>query len=466
VTTVVEQQMMTLAAIAPNAATVRPSGETLAQQQTRILLGVRSLLANPSLATAGSWEPIWLALTEDRANLAYIAANTAAPESGPEYAIVLRGTFGGSPIDVAEDTLVSEMLPFAYAGGAAVSQGAMQAFTEITSAVSTQTGSGTILPAAINLLSALNALDQAASGAKATPTFYLTGHSLGGSLATTLSLYLQAQPWSPTPSFQVYTFAAPTAGGADFANYFNEKFPQESTPATQTQQATCVWNGFDIVPNAWWNLTGSVKSGAVEYFFAKPVSPGWSAATVSIVTAIADKLYPSGNPKIGPPNVYVQPDQQDALNVSDGKIVYLTQFPPDATDTQQWEAQAGFQHANNTYLTLLGAPLLYDVVPIVAGIAPSSGDPTGGTQITITAGTPAANPDWSAITPPPAFVPFGPDSVVDFGTVPAAWVDVSGDGMTIQATAPAGAGVVDVRVTNRYGTSAVVPADQFTYTPS
>ena len=461
------EQMMTLAAIAPNAATVRPSGETLAQQQTRILLGLRSLLANPDLATAGSWEPVWLALTEDRANLVYIAANTAAPESAPEYAIVLRGTFGGSPIDVAEDTLVSEMLPFAYAGGAAVSQGAMQAFTEITSALSTQTGSGTILPAAINLLTALTALDEAASEASATPTFYLTGHSLGGSLATTLGLYLQAQPWSATPSFQVYTFAAPTAGGADFASYFNKTFPQESSPAAQTQQATCVWNEFDVVPNAWWNLTGGVGSGAVEYFFAKPASPGWSTATLSIVTAIADKLYPSGNPKFGSPNVYVQPDQQDALNVSDRKIVlYLTQFPPEATDTQQWEAQAGFQHANNTYLTLLGAPLLYDVVPIIAGIAPSSGGLTGGTQITITAGTPPVNTDWPAITPPPGFAPFGLDSVVDFGTVPAAWVVVSGDGTTIQAAAPAGAGIVDVTVTNRYGTSAAVPADQFTYSPS
>lgn len=153
--------------------------------------------------------------------------------------------------------------------------------------------------------------------------------------------------------------------------------------------------------------------------------------------------------------------------MSDGKIVlYLTHFQPDATDTQQWEAQAGFQHANNTYLTLLGAPLLYDVVPIIAGIAPSSGGLTGGTEITITAGTPAVNPDWPAITPPPGFAPFGPDSVVDFGTVPAVWVDISGDGTTIQAAAPAGVGIVDVTVTNRYGTSAVVAADQFTYTPS
>ena len=57
-------------------------------------------------------------------------------------------------------------------------------------------------------------------------TFYVTGHSLGGALATTVSLFLFAQTWrAPIPIFAVYTFAAPTAGDQNFADWFKKQFP-------------------------------------------------------------------------------------------------------------------------------------------------------------------------------------------------------------------------------------------------
>jgi hypothetical protein len=53
-------------------------------------------------------------------------------------------------------------------------------------------------------------------------------------------------------------------------------------------------------------------------------------------------------------------------------------------------------------------------------------------------------------------------SAVDFGSTPATSYTVS-KGKTITVVAPAGTGTVDITVTNRSGTSAITPVDQYTY---
>ena len=80
--------------------------------------------------------------------------------------------------------------------------------------------------------------------------------------------------------------------------------------------------------------------------------------------------------------------------------------------------------------------------PTVTGLSPNTGPAAGGTQVTIS-GT-----NLSAGT-------------VAFGATPATGVVCSASSCT--ASAPAGSGTVDVRVTTTGGTSAVVSADQFTY---
>jgi hypothetical protein len=109
-------------------------------------------------------------------------------------------------------------------------------------------------------------------------------------------------------------------------------------------------------------------------------------------------------------------------------------------------------------LTLLGAPKLPALAPVVASISPTGGPAAGGTQITI--------------TPPPGVI-FSPDSKVDFGITPAKSQAVATGGASMTAVSPAGVGTVDVRVTNMFGTSPAVPtvpnltltdySDQFTY---
>jgi IPT/TIG domain len=130
------QVMMTLCGLAAFSPAARPSGETVASQRDRIFMAIRSQLESGVLAAGSHWQIVWLGLTDDRANLAYIALN--APQA--MLALVLRGTIGGSPIDTAEDLDVGTLLPFADGGGGNISQGSMEAFTEIVQVVDPATG--------------------------------------------------------------------------------------------------------------------------------------------------------------------------------------------------------------------------------------------------------------------------------------------------------------------------------------
>ena len=84
----------------------------------------------------------------------------------------------------------------------------------------------------------------------------------------------------------------------------------------------------------------------------------------------------------------------------------------------------------------------------VSSVSPTTGTGgtgTGGTQVTVKGSG------------------FTVESVVDFGTVPCTDFRVDPSGTTITATAPPGLGIVDIRVTNNFGTSPAVPLGQFAY---
>jgi len=426
------QIMMTLAGLAATGATERPSGETLEAQQQRILTGINNQLANPNLATGGAWRALWVGLTQDRGNLAYIAEGPP-PMGGPRaFAVCLRGTVGGSPIDTAEDMNVGTLLPF-EAGGLSqgkISQGAMDAFTEIVM--------GT------DLLDALVGATLPVSPDAGT-TVYVTGHSLGGALATTVSLYLAAQSfrWGVfPPAFQVYTFAAPTAGEGGFAKQFNVRFPD----------ATCVYNYYDLVPYAWANLNSIYDDPTKNPFYPGPkANPAGPGPTASLANEIGQLI--KGIAAKTKDNQYVQPTRQSPLNFP---ITSFQTYPSQGySSMEEFMIQVGYQHSNNNYLKLLGAPLLPPVSPVVKSLNPASGQ--GGTPVTITPG------DGTL---------FSSDCAVDFGVVPATAVTVAPDGSSITAVAPPGAGSVDVRVTNFYETSPSVPSqefptynDRFSFTP-
>ena len=90
---------------------------------------------------------------------------------------------------------------------------------------------------------------------------------------------------------------------------------------------------------------------------------------------------------------------------------------------------------------------LFHYGPVVTGVSPSSGPPSGGTTVTIS----GAN--------------FGASPAVNFGTGVATGVAVDITQTQITATSPGGTGIVNVVVTTAGGTSAISAADRFSYVP-
>lgn len=420
------QVTMTLSAIAATAATPRPSGESLQEQLQRAKLGITAQLNNAGLATGSSWELMWLALSPDNANLAYIAWNS---DGSNQIAVAVRGTID-NPIDMMEDLDVGTVVPFTAGGSTdiAISAGAMAAFTQIITArgitaVATEQAQGgetgrpeIVLPSDATLVQALSSLLTSVPSTPQ-PTLYVTGHSLGGCIATTLATYLQAQTFQPNkPRLALVTFAAPTAGLKSFADYV------DSRPWSLNER----WvNAYDLVPRAWSELLT-----AKSWYPA----PGPTANDeVKVLLPVIDGLRKG--------NAYVQPSAGNPKTVNANYSKYDSGLVNQTTS--DFLGQVAFQHANSTYLTLLGAPVV-PAGPVVTSVSPTYG--WGGKSVTVTI-------KGSGFTK---------DSVVDFGPIPCSVFKVD-SATQITATAPDGHGIVDVRVTTMLGTSSAVPLGRFAY---
>ncbi|MET8546554.1 IPT/TIG domain-containing protein, partial [Kitasatospora sp. NPDC004799] len=241
--------------------------------------------------------------------------------------------------------------------------------------------------------------------------------SAGGGVTLAPYLYTQAQSWTNVPQFALETFAAPTAGLQSFATYLN------GLPLLGNNRYVNAW---DVVPLAWNDL----KTVNEDAWYPSPGPAG--NGTVHHLFDVFNGL-PKGN-------VYVQPGARQQLP-QDG--AYST-YDPDLVNSTlaDFLGQAAYQHANNTYLGLLGTSLL-SPGPVVTGVSPAFG--ASGSTVVI---------QGSRLVP---------GSVVDFGPVPCPDASVDPGGTQITVTVPDGVGVVDVRVTNMLGTTPVAPLGQFAY---
>ncbi len=403
------QVTMTLAAIAATGATTRPSGESLPEQAARIRRGITAQLADTSLATRGAWRLLWLGLSPGNANLAYLAGTT---DGSAEFAVVIRGTATANATDLLEDLDVGTVVPFTAGGSpqpVSVSKGAMEAFTQI-------------LGMSADGLGLVRALGEALrTAAPAKPTVYVTGHSLGGCIATLVAPYLEALDWGPgTPQFALSTFAAPTAGDQGFADFVDS--------LGWTANEHC-YNTYDLIPQAWADLT-------VKGWYPDP-GPAADFDVKALVSTIAS---------LAGPNVYVQPGYAYAMNTDYGQP---GTYDPYATrsSVEDFLTQVGFQHADSTYLGQVGAPPMGSG-PVVTSLSPTYG-PTG-TEVTVNGSGFGTDPESAA-------------TAVDFGAVPCETFTVNGDGSQITCQVPDGTGVVDVRVTTILGTSSASLFHQFAY---
>src|SRR5579872_4335013 len=384
--------MMTLAGLA---AASGPAYQSVPDQEQTILSNLGTQLAQTSLATGGNWSVIWVGLTGDLANLAYIAKNTAVANT---YAVVIRGTVFSLSKDVSEDTDVTSVAGFwSYIGQTApkfgcadtkavcIAQGALNAFTEVTGATFTD---GT------TLVQTLTALAQKASPSAL--TIYVCGHSLGGATTTTLALNLMlGTSWPTAPVFQVYTFAAPTAGMQAFATAVATNFPGS---AAGTNSAWQVANAFDLVPTLW---VGASMSAAENWYPGGPEAQQTTCieSLLSAMTAL---------PGI---HTYVQP-AVTAVPLNQNQSVM---DPNHVANTDaDFLAQVAFQHANNTYLTLLAEATGVSPVPWITPCpgAPGAVSAVAGGGMLCTAAPPTFDVTvyWTPPAPDPASVLGAPRS--------------------------------------------------------
>jgi hypothetical protein len=190
------------------------------------------------------WELVWGPCLYKFPGIAKYTDNTVyvvqKKQDPSEYAIAISGT---NPYEltawVLEDFLVAKTVPWAYGhppAGARISESAelsMRILKDLKPCPGVRGEN----------LQLIDFLKGTAGISKVT----VTGHSLGGEMASTTALWLsdtQGDLWDPQKQAQVsaYTFAAPTAGNAIWMNYFHQQLGDN---------AHRIWNSLDVVPHVW-----------------------------------------------------------------------------------------------------------------------------------------------------------------------------------------------------------------------
>jgi len=174
----------------------------------------------------------------------------------------------------------------------------------------------------------------------------ITGHSLGGCLASALAPCV-ANWMRSAATISVYTIAAPSPGNAEFADYYNALFTDRSGHST----AFRFFNSLDVVPNAWASLD------TVETYYPPLVScpPDITRLIARAETAVAGKYGQLGEIAVG-----------SAVELS-GTIIapfgtYRGRLDPNAFENAVFLWETGQQHACTTYQALLQTPLTVPAV--------------------------------------------------------------------------------------------------------
>jgi hypothetical protein len=175
----------------------------------------------------------------------------------------------------------------------------------------------------------------------------LTGHSLGGNLATVYGSYLWWK-WKESKhikdNINVITFAAPAAGNKAFASDFNTEFPN----------SVRVENTNDIVPK--FPVSDKVADLGNLYSplpAASAILVGYKNTTVKLSTvftmvsaALALLRITNG----------LSPYEQ--TNGTGNQITIKLSGKNNSNDITGWFAEAGYQHGIDHYAEQLGAPVI------------------------------------------------------------------------------------------------------------
>jgi len=233
-------------------------------QPAQQLADMTTALGTTSLPTAGQWQIVW-GPADLGGNLMYIAQVQGAGvgERGSQVAVVIRGTIFDFPTDLLQDTEVATQVPLpfpppkGFSEKAAISFGASEAWLNLAKMLPSIGGSS------VDAFQFLKALPGPVS-------VLVTGHSLGGQLATVAAVWIAG--FLSSAAVQVITFAAPTAGNPDFQSSFDSRF---------SGTAVRYFTDLDIVPRLW------VPTGDYDLDSIKQLFPGGPQCDLGCHTGVA-----------------------------------------------------------------------------------------------------------------------------------------------------------------------------------
>ncbi len=283
------------------------------------------------------WTVVWEPVKAIGGNYAFIAFN------GVQYVVAIRGSIldfsYGAFLDwFKEDFNILKQTPWVYTNDPGtnpmISQGAADGLANLTMLM--DKNGNTILGFLLK-----NAIP-------ASKFLCVTGHSLGGNLATVFApwlLYQIQQAGKSAPAiFSVLTFASPTSWNGAFAEQFDNAFTNSWR----------YYNVIDIVPFSACNVVGLGNLYPPPAPAATSISATYDGITITLSEVFdAIALIIAGS-EIVNKSVYAQ------VNSKRGSIALNTNqqiYPVTATDPLvQWFEQAGQQHDHNHYLDWLGTP--------------------------------------------------------------------------------------------------------------
>jgi triacylglycerol lipase len=288
---------------------------------------------NAGLEEAGykSWQVAWgPALNPDHSNLVYAAQNS---QTG-QLAVSIRGSDFSFWLNWIQDLAVLTLVPYD------------QFVPSASSTAQIARGTAIGLRNVLRMQDGTVSLETFLTAAPEGTSILITGHSLGGCIASALAPCVAN--WIGSPSvISVYTIAAPSPGNAEFAAYHNTLFTDQFGDST----AFRFFNSLDVVPNAWASLA------TVETYYPPlvPCPPDITRIIARAEEAVAGKYTQVGDVATG-----------SAIELS-GTIItpfgaYRGHREPDAFENARFLWETAQQHACTMYQALLETPFTVPAV--------------------------------------------------------------------------------------------------------